>query len=80
METINLTKIEFKWGPRAEHEFSQRAALEFMSEVRTCFKFNLNIYSLFNDKSYVSITGIQWTSNKKLAIAISSFNCSRKIR
>lgn len=40
METINLTKIEFKWGPRAEHEFSQRAALEFMSEVRTCFKFD----------------------------------------
>ncbi|XP_071856459.1 non-structural maintenance of chromosomes element 3 homolog [Bombus fervidus] len=32
-ETINLTQIEFKWGPRAVHEFSQRAALEFMSEV-----------------------------------------------
>lgn len=32
-ETINLTKIEFKWGPRAEREFSPRAALEFMSEV-----------------------------------------------
>lgn len=42
METINLTKIEFKWGPRAEHEFSQRAALEFMSEVKTYFKFNLH--------------------------------------
>lgn len=33
METINSTEIEFKWGPRAEHEFSRRAALEFMSEV-----------------------------------------------
>ncbi|XP_043254480.1 non-structural maintenance of chromosomes element 3 homolog isoform X1 [Colletes gigas] len=27
------SKIEYKWGPRAEYEFSRRACLEFMSEV-----------------------------------------------
>ncbi|XP_003708202.2 non-structural maintenance of chromosomes element 3 homolog isoform X2 [Megachile rotundata] len=27
------TKIEYKWGPRAEHEFSRRAALEFVSQI-----------------------------------------------
>ncbi|XP_076627513.1 non-structural maintenance of chromosomes element 3 homolog isoform X2 [Colletes latitarsis] len=27
------SKIEYKWGPRAEYEFSRRASLEFMSEV-----------------------------------------------
>ncbi|XP_029049902.1 melanoma-associated antigen D2-like [Osmia bicornis bicornis] len=25
--------IEYKWGPRAEHEFSRRSALEFVSEI-----------------------------------------------
>ncbi|CAK9812977.1 Non-structural maintenance of chromosomes element 3 homolog [Anthophora quadrimaculata] len=29
----NLSKAEFKWGPRAEHEFSRRAALNFVSEI-----------------------------------------------
>ncbi|KOC65930.1 Melanoma-associated antigen G1 [Habropoda laboriosa] len=29
----DLSKAEFKWGPRAEHEFSRRTALEFVSEV-----------------------------------------------
>ncbi|XP_076292854.1 non-structural maintenance of chromosomes element 3 homolog isoform X2 [Lasioglossum baleicum] len=27
------SKIEYKWGGRAEHEFTRRAALEFVSEV-----------------------------------------------
>ncbi|CAK9810506.1 Non-structural maintenance of chromosomes element 3 homolog [Anthophora plagiata] len=29
----NLSKAEFKWGPRAEHEFSRRTALDFVSEM-----------------------------------------------
>ncbi|XP_076654771.1 non-structural maintenance of chromosomes element 3 homolog [Halictus rubicundus] len=27
------SKIEYKWGPRAEYEFSRRTALEFASEI-----------------------------------------------
>ncbi|CAL7948048.1 unnamed protein product [Xylocopa violacea] len=33
VEKNNSTEIEFKWGSRAEHEFSRRTALEFISRV-----------------------------------------------
>ncbi|XP_078044587.1 LOW QUALITY PROTEIN: non-structural maintenance of chromosomes element 3 homolog [Augochlora pura] len=32
-ETDNTATVQYKWGPRAEHEFSRRTALEFVSEM-----------------------------------------------
>ena len=32
-EKTDVVKVEFKWGPRAEHEFSPRKSLEFVSQV-----------------------------------------------
>ncbi|XP_033326399.2 non-structural maintenance of chromosomes element 3 homolog [Megalopta genalis] len=32
-ETNEKVVVQYKWGPRAEHEFSRRAALEFVSEI-----------------------------------------------
>ena len=32
-EKSDVVKVEFKWGPRAEHEFSRRKSLEFVSQV-----------------------------------------------
>ncbi|PBC25198.1 non-structural maintenance of chromosomes element 3 homolog [Apis cerana] len=33
LEQNDSIKIEFKWGPRAEYEFSRREALNFVSEI-----------------------------------------------
>ncbi|KAK1119416.1 hypothetical protein K0M31_013245 [Melipona bicolor] len=33
LETNDSTNVEFKWGYRAEYEFSRRKALEFVSQV-----------------------------------------------
>ncbi|XP_076232093.1 non-structural maintenance of chromosomes element 3 homolog [Calliopsis andreniformis] len=33
VEQNDLSKVEFKWGPRANHEFSRRKSLEFVSQV-----------------------------------------------
>lgn len=33
LETKDSTNVEFKWGYRAEYEFSRRKALEFVSQV-----------------------------------------------
>ncbi|XP_017757321.1 PREDICTED: non-structural maintenance of chromosomes element 3 homolog [Eufriesea mexicana] len=33
IEKSDSIEVEFKWGPRAEYEFSRRAALDFVSQV-----------------------------------------------
>ncbi|XP_076675014.1 non-structural maintenance of chromosomes element 3 homolog [Andrena cerasifolii] len=32
-EKTDVVKVEYRWGPRAEHEFSRRKSLEFVSQV-----------------------------------------------
>ena len=32
-QKTDVVKVEFRWGPRAQHEFSRRKSLEFVSQV-----------------------------------------------